>query len=129
MISDIFDVIEDIGINENNIRKDNISQGNRYKSYEYFGNCINTVPKIWNPTQMANVIYDSILLNDKNLLSKLRNGDKKIPIKLQKELSKNDFICGVNMYQRIMFIYVINQDIHYFFDANDILPRGNNSLE
>ena len=78
---------------------------------------------------MWNVIYDSILLNDKNLLSKLRNGDKKIPIKLQKELSKNDFICGVNMYQRIMFIYVINQDIHYFFDANDILPRGNNSLE
>lgn len=116
-------IVEDSGLN---IYDDiQVTNGDNYRYYYYFGDCINTVDidEMWDATQMAYVLYQSDLLKDNNILDKLRDGDREIPSKLLKRLKMfniNDydhFVCGVNTYERIMFIYSIDDDIHYFFDA------------
>ena len=100
-----------------------IYSGVEFKSFKYFGNCINTVPKIWDATQMAQFILSCDLYIDTKLVSKLQDGDKTIPVRLQRVLAKYNitdeehFICGISEYQSIMFIYSVDQDVHYFFDC------------
>ena len=78
---------------------------------------------MWNTNQMSNVIYQSKLLKDDKILDKINGGDRNIPMKLIKLLKRfriedyEHFVCGVNEYQRIMFIYSVDDDVHYFFDV------------
>jgi hypothetical protein len=84
----------------------------------------NTIGKVWDATQMSNWLLTCNLLIDKNLSNKLFDGERNIPKKLLNLLSKylitdfNHFICGIDDYQRIMFIYSVDADIHYFFDCD-----------
>lgn len=111
----------DSGLNTENLKIYNNVNG--YKKYNYFGNCINTVPKIWSATQMAGWLYKCELLVDEQLANKLYGGDRDIPKTLLKLISKykitdfEHFICGIDDYQKIMFIYSVDNDIHYFFDC------------
>ena len=94
----------------------------------YFGNCINTVPKIWDATQMSYVLLTSKVLNTREVLNSIKDGDKPLPKKLLLWLQRNpdklddksEIVCGVNEHQRIAFIYITDLDIHYFFDFNTV---------
>lgn len=115
-------ILVDSGLDIDNLE---FVSGDNYRRYNYFGNCINTVDvdMMWNATEMSNVIYESKLLKDNKILDKINGGDRKIPMKLIKLLKRfriedyEHFVCGVNEYQRIMFIYSVDDDIHYFFDV------------
>ena len=95
--------------------------------YEYFGNCINTVPNIWDATQLAQFLQTCDIIPVKDVYNKIYSGDKLLPKKLQNAIIKlekygelNDLskICaGINEYQSIMCIYISEFDIHYFFDC------------
>ena len=113
-------IIEECDLSDNaEVYKTN----NKYLKYDYFGNCINTIPSVWNATQMSNWLYKCDILIDNNLESKLRNGERTMPKRLLKLLEKylitdfEHFICGIDDYQKIMFIYSVDADIHYFFDC------------
>ena len=111
--------IDDSGLNPDA----DIYISNKFSKFKYFGNCINTVGKVWDATQMAQFILSCDLYIDINLRKKIENGDKNIPVRLIKALDKYNiiddehFICGISEYQQIMFIYSVDQDIHYFFDC------------
>ena len=98
--------------------------------YKYFGDCKNTVDKdhMWDVTQMSSWLKTCkvVSFND-DIISKLNNGDRKIPSKLTKTIDKlksvdklNDLsllTCGIDENQRIMFIYLTKTNTHYFFDC------------
>ena len=113
---------EDSGLNPNaKIKSYNFS------SLKYFGNCKNTVDidKMWDATQMAKVIYDSNVVSFECAKDKLMDGDRPIPKKVLKWITKNsdklnnksEIVCGYNETQRIFFIYISDFDIHFFFDG------------
>ncbi len=102
----------------------------QYKEYKYFGDCKNTVDKnhIWDATQMSNWINNNCkVIGIENVLDKIKDGDRKIPKTLLKEIDKlksnnklnnlSEIVCALDDYQKIMFIYLTKSDIHYFFDC------------
>jgi len=100
----------DSGMNTSNLK----TCSNKYSSWYYFGNCIDTVDidNLWDATEMSHVIFDSCLyLDEKNLYS----GDRKIP----RQVFEKNVITAVNEHQKIGIIYNIDNDIHYFFDVNN----------
>lgn len=96
-------------------------------SFQYFGNCINTVDtdKMWDATEMSGVLLQSDLLPTRQMVKKIRSGDRSLPSRLTRWIKKNqdklddmhEIVCGLNEYQKIAFIYITDQDMHYFFDA------------
>lgn len=101
-----------------------------YKKYEYFGDCKNTVDKdhMWDANQMSDWIYNKCSLLDINyVIYRITNGERRIPIKLLECIDKlmkrnllddvSKIVCGIDDYQKIMFIYVTETDTHYFFDC------------
>lgn len=100
-----------------------------YKTYKYFGDCKNTVDvdNMWDATVMSNFINTCEIINPTYVIDLLENGDRKIPkkfIKIINELKSNNSLtdtsqitCGLNDYQKIMFIYLTKTDTHYFFDC------------
>lgn len=101
-----------------------------YKKYEYFGDCKNTVDKdhIWDANQMSDWIYNKCSVLDINyVIYRITNGERRIPIKLLECIDKlmkrnllddvSKIVCGIDDYQKIMFIYVTETDTHYFFDC------------
>lgn len=95
----------------------------------YFGNCVNTVPRVWQTYQMLDVIRNSelICLNDiDNIYNKLFGGEKALPKYIQKYIQKycvngvqdlNELVSGINEYQEIFWIYITKLDKHFFFDV------------
>lgn len=98
-----------------------------FTSLRYFGNCKNTVDidKMWDATQMAGVILESVVVPFRDVEDKISDGDRKVPVMLRKWLARNqglkddqwELVCGLNEYQKILFIYITDLDIHFFFDA------------
>ena len=112
----------DSGIKENAERK-----SYNFTSLEYFGDCKNTVDvdRMWDATQMAGVVYKSVVVPFKCAENKMEGGDRSIPRKLLRWIAKNpdklddesEIVCGNNEEQRIFFIYVSDFDTHFFFDS------------
>lgn len=101
-----------------------------YSRYRYFGDCRNTVyvDHMWDATEMSNWISTKCKIIDPELvLDKITDGDRKIPKKALKIIDKlsrenklenlSDIVCALDDYQKIMFIYLPETDIHYFFDC------------
>lgn len=98
-----------------------------YSHYKYFGDCKNTVDKdhIWDATQMTNWLNTCKIIDPKLVIDKLENGDRNIPKNILQKLMNlsNDLedtskiVCGIDDYQKIMFIYLSETDTHYFFDC------------
>lgn len=96
---------------------------------EYFGNCVNTVPRVWQTWQMLNVIRQSelICLNDiEDINNKFASADRVLPKYIQKYIQKycvngvqdlNELVSGINEYQEIFWIYITKLDKHFFFDV------------
>lgn len=105
--------------NEVGINPDADTHTQTYSKFLYFGDCRNTVDKdnLWDATQMAGVIRDSSFYDLKNVVNKIHNGQRKIPKILLSRLSRGDVVCGINVRQRILWIYDSQTDIHYFFDV------------
>lgn len=103
------------------INKDKYQGNLADKEFYYFGDCKNTVDvdKMWNATQMSNFLENSQLINPKHVINKLHNGDRIMPKPLLKAINnpKMQIVCGINEYQKIMFIYLTDNDTHYFFDV------------
>lgn len=97
--------------------------GKLFKKFEYFGNCVNTVPEVWDATQMAQFCTTCKLYDINQVIDNLVGGDRKIPQKFFKALKFVDIndlgevVCAIDSYQRIMFIYITELDIHFFFDC------------
>ena len=100
-----------------------IYNGKYFTNFYYFGDCVNTVPKIWDATQMAGFCSKCNLYDINLVLNNIKDGDKKIPKTLINYLNSKDvnniedIVCAINEYQGIMFIYVSNLDKHFFFDC------------
>lgn len=101
-----------------------------YSVYKYFGDCKNTVDvdRMWNATEMSQWIYNKCeVVNPLLLIDKIEDGDRKIPknaLKLIENLKENEqledtseIVCAMDDYQKIMFIYLSEFDMHYFFDC------------
>ena len=98
-----------------------------FTSLRYFGDCRNTVDvdRMWDATQMSGVLRESVVVPFWDVEDKIQDGDRKIPGKLKKWLTRNqgweddqmELVCGLNERQRILFIYINELDIHFFFDA------------
>lgn len=98
-----------------------------YSHYKYFGDCKNTVDKdhIWDATQMTNWLNTCKIIDPNLVIDKLENGDRNIPKNILQKLMNlsNDLedtskiVCGIDDYQKIMFIYLSETDTHYFFDC------------
>lgn len=113
----------DCGIDEPKYYENDIM----FSTYKYFGNCKNT-SKIWDATQMAGFVNSCKVIKDiDNILDNIQNGDKSIPkqftnaidkIKGQNKLNDlSEIVFAINDYQRILFIYISELDIHFFFDC------------
>lgn len=102
----------------------------KYSSYRYFGDCRNTinVDHMWDTTQMSNWIHDSCkVISPILVIDKIQDGDRKIPkkaLKIIDKLKKDNelentakIVCALDDHQKIMFIYLLETDIHYFFDC------------
>lgn len=100
-----------------------IYSGKPFKKFPYFGDCKNTVPRIWDATQMSQFCQTCKLVDINYVINNLTSGDRKIPQKFLKELKSVDIndlsevVCAIDSYQRIMFIYITNLDTHFFFDC------------
>lgn len=98
-------------------------QGPISKTFSYFGDCKNTVDKdkMWDTTQMFYVINEAQLIPVKDVLGYIKDGDRKIPSIFKRELKKanlDDLTSvseAINVYQRILIIYLSDIDIHFFF--------------
>lgn len=100
-----------------------------YTSYDYFGNCVNTVniDKMWDATQMYNWINTCKVISPLYVINKLNDGDRKIPKILLNIIQKlknqdlledtSEIVCAIDNDQKIMFIYLTQTDKHYFFDC------------
>ena len=99
----------------------------KYSKFLYFGDCTNTA-KIWDATQMAGFVNScNVINNQSSILDMINDGDKKIPKKFIKVIDKlksenkiddlSEIVIGLNDYQRILFIYLSDLDIHFFFDC------------
>lgn len=101
----------------------------RFNVFKYFGNCINTVDidHMWDATEMHNFIQSCKIVETKNIINNLVNGDRKIPkqfINAIKKLQLNndiddqsEIVSAINEYQKILVIYITSLDIHFFFDC------------
>ena len=102
----------------------------KYRKYLYFGDCKNTidVDHMWDATQMGQWIYNNCKITSPlYVLDKIENGDRVFPKKAQKLIDKlrkqnkledtEEIVCGLDDYQKIMFIYLTDFDTHYFFDC------------
>ena len=122
----INDIPEDSSIDIENVKG---YSGINFSLYKYFGDCKNTVDKdkMWDATQMSNWIKKCGLISVENVLGKLNNGDRKIPAKFNKIVNTlkannklndlSEICCGMDNYQKMMFIYLTETDTHYFFDC------------
>lgn len=101
-------------------------KGPDVKYWIYFGNCKNTVDvdNMWDASQMANFLTECELYDVKKAIPLLQTGDRPLPKRLTNWLERNkskvddlgEVVCGVHEDERIGFIYIADQDIHYFFD-------------
>lgn len=102
-------------------------QGLIPQSFPYFGDCKNTVDKdkMWDATQMFHVINEALLVPVKDVLGNLEDGDRKIPSIFKREIKKANLddltsvSAAINVYQRILIIYLSNIDTHFFFDVKN----------
>lgn len=99
-------------------------KGVKFQKFYYFGNCVNTVPSVWDATQMSNFVSTCSLYDINDVLGNIYGGDKALPKRFLKALEKiedkNDLsqvVCACDERQRIMFIYISSLDIHFFFDC------------
>jgi hypothetical protein len=100
-----------------------------YRYYPYFGNCVNTVNSdhMWDATQMTQWIATCKVTDINNVLDKIKDGDRKLPKTFLKKIEKlkntnklddlSEIVCGLDDYQKIMFIYISDLDMHFFFDC------------
>jgi len=94
------------------VEEDQISQKTNNEYYEYLGTCISTVDDycIWDATEMAQIIENSISFNIQNIFNflsdKIKNKIKNNPL---------DIECGINKDKNIVFVYDDEEDIHYFY--------------
>ena len=125
---DLNSIPEDSSLNLEDIQEyDGIP---KYSSYRYFGDCKNTIniDHMWDTTQMSNWIHSSCkVISPIEVLDKISDGDRKIPkkaLRIIDKLKKNnelenttEIVCALDDHQKIMFIYLSETDIHYFFDC------------
>jgi len=107
-------ILPDSGFNANA----ELIDDNRYNTtWSYFGDCITTVDGcgdgecevVWDATQMAGVIAEShIYLGEKKLIN------------APKEAHSRNVICGVYKRELIGIIYNVDNDMHYFFDIDNL---------
>jgi hypothetical protein len=107
-------ILPDSGFNANA----ELIDDNRYNTtWSYFGDCITTVDGcgdgecevVWDATQMAGVIAESYIYL----------GEKKL-INAPKEAHSRNVICGVYKRELIGIIYNVDNDMHYFFDIDNL---------
>ena len=97
-------------------------KGKIWDSFVYIGNCIDTVPDMWDATEMAQFLLTCDVYDIRKAVNKLRDS-RRVPNKLKKALLNNnlndlsEICCGCNEASQLMFIYVTDQDIHYFFEC------------
>jgi len=99
----------------------------KYASYNYFGDCVNTLNVFGDATTMSQFVNGCTIINTEYVINKLNNGDRRLPKELINEinilLQKGEInnqkliVSGINDYQRILFIYLTKTDKHYFFDC------------
>lgn len=97
-----------------------------FKHFEYFGNCVNTVPRVWYTHQMLNVIQNSDLVYLGDLKDNVfYSGDKKCPKYIWKYIEKycrngvqnlDGIVAGKYRKENILWIYIDDLDKHFFFD-------------
>lgn len=103
------------------------SSSPNYNSYRYFGNCVNTLNIFGDATTMSNFINNCTIINTKDIIYKIKDGDRRLPKELINEINnllENEYInnqslivSGVDTYQKILFVYLTKTDKHYFFDC------------
>ena len=114
--------LKDIPIDANTCDDPEVYIGKKFNKFLYFGNCVNTVPSIWDATQMSHFCLGCKLYDINMVINNLEDGDKKIPITLIKNLNSanihdlTEIVCAIDDYQKIMFIYITKLDKHFFFD-------------
>lgn len=120
------DIPVDSALNLNDL---NGYEGTDFSKYRYFGDCKTTVDKdhMWDATQMGNWVASCGLIPTIDILDRISDGDRKIPVKFKKTIEKlkkgnklgdlSEIVCGQDSYQKIMFIYLSETDTHYFFDC------------
>jgi hypothetical protein len=79
-------------------------------SYEYIGDCRDTVDtlKIWDATQMAQLIENSSPLNPQGIMEIVGEN-------FSQQIMQNPSIFEAGEYQSIVWLYNTEIDIHYFF--------------
>lgn len=86
------------------------------KNYIYLGNCIDTVDSgIWDATEMAQVIDETKKeVKDFDIQKVLSY----VQSKLKKRIKDNpeNFESKINTQENIIWIYDIEDDIHYFWE-------------
>lgn len=103
------------------------SSSPNYNSYRYFGNCVNTLNVFGDATTMCNFINNCTIINTKDIIYKIKDGDRRLPKELinginnllENENINNQslIVSGVDTYQKILFVYLTKTDKHYFFDC------------
>lgn len=92
----------------------------------YFGNCINSVQSVFgDATTMAYFISCCKVIPTNNILPIIHDGEKPLPKKLMNWIKTHqdkleddsEIVCGIDLHQKIAFIYITDLDIHYFFDV------------
>ena len=80
------------------------------QSYSYIGNCIDTVDslRMWDATEMAQVIENSDSYNIKNLFPFIEES-------MKQRILKNPENFESGRYGTIVWFYDFEPDIHYFF--------------
>lgn len=115
--------VADIPVDANISEQPEIYNGKHFTKFSYFGDCVNTVPRIWDATQMSQFCFGCKLYDINLVLNNLYGGDMTIPSSLMKHLNSEnindlgEIVCAIDDYQRIMFIYVTDLDKHFFFDC------------
>lgn len=101
-------------------------------TWRYFGKCNdrNVVNSVFgDATTMGNFVDSCSIINGHDAIRTIdvKDGEHRLP-KTFKKLYEviaiadeaDDFsriVFGINEYQRIAFVYMVEQDIHYFFDC------------
>ena len=86
--------------------------------YFYFGTCIDTVDELelWDATQMSNLIENSKKYDIRKMYPFIE--DKRLLNRIKKD--KEGFECGISDNKRIIWIWDLDKDIHYFFVRGDV---------
>ena len=106
-----------------------------FQTWRYFGKCndIYVVDEVFgDATTMQNFVDSCSIINGHIAIRNIyiKNGDRRLPKSFERLYGNivitdeaDDFsriVFGINEYQRIAFVYLVEQDIHYFFDCDEM---------